>query len=109
MRAPTLVLILLASFFTLGIHTLFAQIGIYGPVSTHIKAGDPAPDLSYAKILSASGGVTTWNSVDFTGKFTVLAFFPDTSHNIHAVSLWNAIVDLLIQKPVMFACFTGDM
>ncbi len=108
MRAPGLVFILLASSLTLGGHDVSAQIAIYGPVSVHIKAGDPVPDLSYTKILSASGGVSTWSSVDFTGKFTVLAFFPDTSHNLQSVSRWNAIVDQFAQKPVQFGWITGE-
>jgi uncharacterized protein (TIGR03435 family) len=106
MRATALVLV--ASVFILGIHHVSAQTGVYGPVSVHIKAGDPVPDLRYTKILSAEGGLTTWSSVDFTGKFTVLGFFLDTSHNLQSVSRWNAIVDQFADKVVQFAWITGE-
>src|SRR5262249_39106026 len=108
MRATALVLIVLASFVTLGIHHVSAQTGVYGPVSVHVKAGDPVPDLSYTKILNAVGGVTTWSTVDFTGKFTVLAFMPDTSHNPQPVARWNSVVDQFAQQGVQFAWITGE-
>jgi uncharacterized protein (TIGR03435 family) len=108
MRATARVLILLASFLTLGIRPVSAQTGVYGPVSVHVKAGDLVPDLRYTQILSAEGVLTTWSSVDFNGKFTVLGFFPDTSHNLQPVSRWNAMVDQFADKPVQFAWITGE-
>jgi len=38
----------------------------------------------------------------------VLAFFPDTSHNLQSVSRWNALVDQFADKPVQFVWITGE-
>jgi hypothetical protein len=38
----------LLSFAVLG----FGQIGVYGPVATHLKAGDFAPDITFVETLN---------------------------------------------------------
>lgn len=83
------------------------QIGFYGPVSTHVKAGDPAPDVSFTKMLSAPGGAV-WNPGDLTGKVSILVFSPNASGNPQIVQLWNKLVDGFSDKPVQFLWINGE-
>jgi hypothetical protein len=48
--------------------------GVFGVVSVRLKEGDFAPGIVLAKVLEPAGG--SWNSADFSGKTTVLVFFP---------------------------------
>jgi uncharacterized protein (TIGR03435 family) len=93
--------------FTLTLAGMFAQPGIYGPVSIHLKAGDFAPEIVFSKLLN-SAGASDWNSDNLSGKVTVAAFFPDTSHNLDSVTRWNALVDTFAGKPIQFAWITGE-
>ena len=38
----------------------------------------------------------------------MLAFLPDTSHNLQSVSSWNALVDQFADKLVQFVWITGE-
>jgi len=85
----------------------FGQIGLYGPVTGHLKAGDRAPDISFTRMLNAP--VTgSWSQSNLSGQLTVLAFFPDTTHNPQAVAEWNAVVERFDGKPVQFVWITGE-
>jgi hypothetical protein len=86
---------------------MFAQPGIYGPASVHLKAGDFAPGVVFTRILHA-GDASPWTSDNLSGPLTVLVFFPDTSHNIESVSRWNALVEKFSGKRVQFAWITGE-
>ena len=85
----------------------FSQPGLYGPITTHVKAGDRAPDLVFTNLLSAPVSAS-WSQSNLTGQLTVLAFYPDTSHNLQAVTIWNAVVDKFAAKPVQFVWITGE-
>jgi uncharacterized protein (TIGR03435 family) len=85
----------------------FGQIGLYGPVTTHLKAGDPAPDITFTSLLSAPGS-GSWSQANLTGQLTVLVFFPLTSRNPQAVTMWNAAVEKFSGKPVQFLFITGE-
>ena len=87
--------------------SLFAQVGVYGPVTNHVKAGDAAPDIQFTKQLNSPGS-STWTSADFEGPITVLAFFPDTSHNPQLVATWNRRVADFTSKSVQFVWVTGE-
>jgi len=80
---------------------------LYGPVTTHLKAGDVAPDVTFTKVLNASDSAP-WNASNLSGHLTVLVFYPDTSHNLQAVTLWNALIDQFAGKPVQFVWITGE-
>lgn len=97
----------LGLFLTLQAACMFGQSGVYGPVAAHLAAGDFAPDLVYTQILSA-GGDGSWTSANLSGRLTVLAFFPDTSHNPQAIGEWNALVDRFREKPVQFVWITSE-
>jgi uncharacterized protein (TIGR03435 family) len=86
---------------------MIGPTGIFGPVTAHLKAGDLAPDLVFTKILNASSAAP-WSSANLSGQMTVLAFFPDTSHNLQSLSRWNALVDQFADKPVQFLWITGE-
>lgn len=74
---------------------------------SHLKAGDLAPDIGFTNVLSAPGS-SGWNSANLSGQMTVLAFYPDTSHNLQSVSRWNALVEQFVDRPVQFAWITQE-
>jgi uncharacterized protein (TIGR03435 family) len=86
---------------------MFGQIGLFGPVSNPLKAGDRAPDIAFSKILAAAGGAL-WNPANLSGQVTVLAIFRDTSHNPDAIARWNALAQQFAGRPVQFVWITGE-
>ena len=84
-----------------------AQSGIYGTPTGHPKAGDAAPDLVYAQVLSAPVQ-GSWSQANLSGQVTVLGFFPDTSHNPEPVAAWNARVEEYAKRHVQFVWITGE-
>jgi uncharacterized protein (TIGR03435 family) len=86
---------------------VFGQVGLYGPVSVHLKAGDVAPDISFARMLSAPGAAS-WSQANLTGQVTVVVFYPDTTDNPEPVKQWNALVEKFAGKPVQFVWVTGE-
>jgi uncharacterized protein (TIGR03435 family) len=85
----------------------FGQMGIYGSVTSHLKAGDRAPDITFTKVLSAPVA-GSWSQSNLSGLLTVLAFYPDTSHNLESVTAWNAVVEKFADQPVQFVWITGE-
>ncbi len=55
-----------------------AQPGLYAPSTTHIKAGDRAPDITFTRLLNAPTA-GSWSQANLTGQLTVLLFMPNTS------------------------------
>jgi uncharacterized protein (TIGR03435 family) len=106
-RALVMIARSLLPFLTFAVPPAFGQFGIYGPVMTHPKADDPAPDLAFTKTLSYPVS-DAWSPSNLSGQLTVLAFFPDTTHNLQSVTLWNAEVDKFLGKPVEFVWITGE-
>lgn len=92
---------------TLGVAGVFAQPNLYGPISTHLRAGDFAPEIVFTQILS-QGSASPWTSESLSGQIAVLVFYPDTSHNLQSVSRWNALVGQFAGKPIQFAWITGE-
>jgi len=92
---------------TLVVVGMFAQPGEFGPVSAHLKAGDFAPEIVFTRILN-NAGAAGWNSQSLSGQLTVLVFYPDTSHNLQSVIMWNALVDQFAGKPIQFVWITGE-
>jgi uncharacterized protein (TIGR03435 family) len=97
----------LLGFLVFAVGSVFGQAGFYGPVVVHLKAGDAAPDISFASMLGAPGAAS-WSQTNLTGKVTVLVFYPDTSHNPQVVTAWNALVEKFAGKPVQFVWVTGE-
>lgn len=85
----------------------FAQVGLYGPVNAHLKAGDRAPDIAFTKVLNAPVA-GSWSQSNLSGQLTVLVFYPDTSHNLESVTAWNAVVEKFADQPVQFVWITGE-
>ena len=83
------------------------QMGFYGPVTAHVKAGDLAPDIKFAKMLNAPVA-GSWSQSNLSGQLTVLTFMPDTSHNPEIVELWNTEIKKFEGKPVQFVWITGE-
>jgi uncharacterized protein (TIGR03435 family) len=86
---------------------MFGQTGIFGPVSVHLRAGDLAPDLVFSRVLNAQSDAP-WSQANLVGRTTVIAFFPDTSHNPQSVSRWNALIEQFADKPVQFVWITAE-
>jgi uncharacterized protein (TIGR03435 family) len=98
---------LLLLFLSIATVVVFGQMSTYGPVTTHLKAGDVAPDIAFTKVLNVPGPIP-WRPSNLTGHLTVLVFFPDTSHNLEAVTQWNAVIDQFSGKSVQFIWITGE-
>ena len=93
--------------FTVVVAGMFGQIGIFGPVSAQLKAGDFAPQIVFKRVLNA-GAAAPWSPANLAGHVTVLAFYPDTSHNLQSVSRWNSLVEQFADTPVQFAWITAE-
>jgi len=94
-------------FFALAVPSGSAQMGVYGTVAAHVKAGDRAPDIAFTKVLSAPVA-GSWSQTNLLGQLTVLTFMPDTSHNLQSVTAWNDVVEKFADKPVQFLWITGE-
>jgi uncharacterized protein (TIGR03435 family) len=84
-----------------------AQMGMYGPITVHLKAGDLAPDLQFNKQLSGPGN-ERWSPSNLTGQLTVLIFYLNTSRNLQTITMWNSLVDEFAGKPVQFVFISGE-
>lgn len=91
----------------LAVPSAFGQMGVYGTVVAHVKAGDRAPDVVFTKVLSAPVA-GSWSQTNLSGQLTVLAFMPDTSHNPQIVTLWNDLVEKVSDQPIQFLWITGE-
>jgi hypothetical protein len=58
-------------FFAFVVPGAFGQIGLYGPVTAHVKAGDLAPDITFTKVLNAPVA-GSWSQSNLSGQLTVL-------------------------------------
>jgi uncharacterized protein (TIGR03435 family) len=106
-RSVSMIARFLLFFFALAIPGAFGQMGFYGPVTTHLKAGDRAPDIAFTKVLNAPIA-GSWSQSNLSGQLTVLAFFPDTTDNLQSVTAWNEVVEKFADKPVQFVWITGE-
>jgi uncharacterized protein (TIGR03435 family) len=98
----------LLCFLALTISGAFGQVGLYGPVTSRVKAGDRAPDIAFTKVLGAPVA-GSWSQSNLSGQLTVLAFYPDTSHNLESVTAWNDVVEKFADQPVQFVWITDEM
>jgi len=93
--------------FALAVSGAFGQVGLYGPVAKHVRAGDVAPDITFTRVVS-SPVAGSWSQTNLSGQLTVLGFFSDTSHNLQMVTLWNEVVEKFDGEPVQFIWITGE-
>jgi peroxiredoxin len=91
----------------LAIPSAFAQPGLFGPVTAHIRAGDAVPDIGYTTILSSPDSAS-WSQSNLAGRFTVVSFFPNTTANLKPVFDWNNIVDKYKDRPIQFLWITAE-
>jgi uncharacterized protein (TIGR03435 family) len=98
---------LILSVVALAVTSASGQTGTYGPVATHLKAGDDAPDITFKSVLSAPGGAQ-WNSSNLTGRLSILILQPIPSQRAEIVTEWNALVDAFANLPVQFLFVTGE-
>jgi len=84
---------------------IFAD-SMFSQARAPVHAGDPAPNLTWTKIVAsvpASGGPRS-----LFGQTTVLQFLRPVSHNEHAVSEWNALVEQFADRPVNFVWIANE-
>jgi uncharacterized protein (TIGR03435 family) len=81
--------------------------GLFGKITSRPKAGDLAPEISFAKVLH-NAGTAPWSSAHLSGQVTVLQFLPYVSGNPRVVDEWNALVESFAGKPVQFAWIAGE-
>lgn len=79
----------------------------FGPISSRLKAGDLAPELTFGKLLHSPVG-RAWTSANFAGHFTLLNFCPNTTANPAPVARWNAMVQQFAAQPVHFLWITAE-
>jgi uncharacterized protein (TIGR03435 family) len=106
-RSVSMIARVFSCFLAFAVPGAFAQVGFYGPVTTHLKAGDRAPDITFTKVLNAPVA-GSWSQSNLSGQLTVMAFMPDTSHNLESVTAWNEVVEKFADQPVQFAWITGE-
>ena len=81
--------------------------GIFGPVTTRLKAGDPAPNIEFAKVLHAAGTDESRATSVFS-QTTAILFLPLLSRNQQQVDLWNRLVDMFATRPIDLVLITQE-
>ena len=79
---------------------MFSQI----PIT--VKTGDPAPPLTWTKIIASDP--VSGTPENFIGYTSVLLFLRPVSHNEQAVSVWNELVGQFAGKPVNFVWIANE-
>lgn len=97
----------LLPFFALAVPGFFGQISLYGPVTAHLKAGDQAPEIRFAEVLSTPRHAQ-WNQSRLTGQLTILIFYLNTSENLETITKWNSLVDAFAGQQVQFLLISGE-
>ena len=83
-------------------------VGAFGQNSAPIKAGDPAPNLSWDRVLN-SAGIAGQNPASLFGHVTVLFFSPNVSANDQLASDWNELVGRFAGQAAQFVCITSEI
>ncbi len=101
---------ILPVFFSVAVTGLFAQIeppiGLFGPVTEHLKAGDFAPDIRFDATLHSATGIP-WTQGNLSARSSVLIFLLDTHDNPELVTRWNALVEKFGEK-MQFIWITAE-
>ena len=84
-----------------------APEGIFGPVTAHLKAGDEAPDIQFAKVLHAPD-TAQWSPANAFSQTTVLVFLPLISRNPQQIDMWNGLVDRFAARSVQLVLITQE-
>ena len=79
---------------------------MFGQVPLTVKAGDPAPSLTWTKIIASTP--TSAGPQSLLGQTTVLLFLPPVSHNEEMVSAWNKLVEEFAEKSVNFVWIANE-
>jgi uncharacterized protein (TIGR03435 family) len=81
--------------------------GLYGKITSRPKAGDLAPEITFAKVLHTAAA-DPWTAANLSGHVTVLFPFPYVSGNPNLVDQWNTLVGQFAGKPVQFVWIAGE-
>jgi uncharacterized protein (TIGR03435 family) len=85
----------------------FTVVGVFGQNPVSVKAGDPAPDIVWTRILRSAEPPEPGPG-SFVGQVTVLVFFPNVSANESLVSRWNELVAKFADQPVSFVWVASE-
>ncbi len=75
------------------------------PAANRPRAGDPAPQLRFAHVLSAPGS-ENWTVENLIGRVTAVVFVPSISN--HVGEWWNQMADRFATEPIQLVCITGE-
>ncbi len=100
-------LILLLSIAVTGVFGQDVFPGLFGKIASRPKAGDLAPEITYAKVLHTAA-TEPWTAANLSGQVTVLFPFPYVSGNLNLVGEWNTLVGQFAGKPVQFVWVAGE-
>jgi len=81
--------------------------GLFGKITSRPKAGDLAPEITFAKVLHTAA-TEPWTAASLSGNVTVLFPFPYVSGNLNLVNQWNTLVEQFAGKPVQFVWIAGE-
>ena len=81
--------------------------GLFGKITSRPKAGDLAPEITFAKVLHTAA-TDPWTAANLSGQVTVLFPFPYVSANLNLVNQWNTLVGQFAGKPVQFVWIAGE-
>jgi len=81
--------------------------GVFGKITSRPKAGDLAPEITFAKVLHTAA-TEPWTAASLSGNVTVLFPFPYVSGNLNLVNQWNTLVEQFVGKPVQFVWIAGE-
>lgn len=84
-----------------------AVVAMSGQSPVSIKAGDPAPNLVWTRILHSADPAAP-EPGSFFGRVTVLVFSPNVSADPHGISRWNELVAKFAEQPVAFVMITSE-
>ncbi len=88
--------------------TLLASfvIPVLGKTPMPVKAGDPAPMLSWTKIIASAASLA--GPQNLSGETTVVLFLTPVSHNDETLASWNKLVEQFAGKPVNFVWIANE-
>jgi uncharacterized protein (TIGR03435 family) len=79
---------------------------MFGQVPLTVKTGDPAPNLTWTKIVASTP--TSAGPRSLLDQTSVLLFLPPVSHNEEMVSAWNKLVEEFTDEQVNFVWITNE-
>jgi hypothetical protein len=68
----------------------FAVVAMFGQDAVPLKAGDPAPEIDWSKIVRSPDAAKY--QPNLAGQYTVLRLLPNVTANAQAIGRWNDLI-----------------